>query len=773
MTGARRALLVTLLWAGVVMALLLGLAEEGHFGGSLTAFLPRSGSTVQRALVQGLHRGEAARLLLLSIHGGSAHSRAHASRKLTQALRRHKQEFVLVANGGQATTRDFGHFLFRYRYLLAPRGLWSTASLHTDLERDLAIFESPAGLNAGSVLADPTGAFVKAAQSWQQTKGPAMVHGIWVSPDHKAALLLVETRQSGFAVGAQKRAVTLITTTFHKIAAGQGLALTLGGTGAITVAANQRVAQSARLLTMIDVLLVAAILLFVYRAWGPILVSLVPLVTGALVATSVTALAFPEVTVTTLGFGTMLIGVTMDYPTYVLLHSGRHESVAGAARRVSRALGLAMVAMVIGFTTMLASHLAGLVQLGVFASSGLIAAALAARFLLPLLLPSWLQGDFLPAWDLRAAHVTDALRRGAWAVPLLALAAAGVLWKDQGHVWDNHLSALSPAPRAMMAQTGRLAREFGVPGLSYLLVLVGPNDQAVLGQETALTPTLESLKKAGQIVGFDLASRYLPTVAQQQVREQALPSQGVLRKRLRKAAAGLPFRKQAFEPFLQAVARSRHLKPLRLANLPVAVGPKVAALLMTVHGKAVGFVHLTGVHDAQVVAAQIAKRGIKGSHFVTVKTEIGALLTTYRQALWRHSLVAGLLMVMVIGFGLRSFIGALRLLLPMSAAILVTCAVLVATGPGLTLLNVVALLLIVGLGMGYALFLGGHGLIEGRRALAPWVCAATTMTGFGVMAFSSVQLLRSVGLTVSIGAFLALLFTAAWSAPDPKTGSES
>jgi predicted exporter len=105
----------------------------------------------------------------------------------------------------------------------------------------------------------------------------------------------------------------------------------------------------------------------------------------------------------------------------------------------------------------------------------------------------------------------------------------------------------------------------------------------------------------------------------------------------------------------------------------------------------------------------------------------------------------------------------------MTAAVFVTAAVLVEIGLRLTLLNVVALLLIAGLGMGYALFLGDHGLITDRRPLAPWICAATTITGFGVMAFASVAMLRQVGLTVSIGALLALIFTAAWSSGRGRT----
>ena len=771
MTLTQRARVVVLVWLAVMGALVFGLMREARLGGSLTAFLPRSGSIVQRALVQGLHRGEASRLLLLSITGATATARERASSALLPLLRAHRRRFTLIANGGHGTTRGFTRFLFRYRYLLAPRTSWSVAALHTDLERVLAVFASPAGLGAGPMLADPTGAFMAAAKPWLRNTGPSMQDGIWVSRHHKAALLLVETRQSGFSVGAQKRAVALVRQAFARVATGTGLRLELGGTGAITVAANERVARNAQVLTIIDVLLVAAILLFVYRSWPPLAASLVPLVTGGLIAALTAALLFPELTVTTLGFGTMLIGVAMDYPAYVLLHTGPSESVAVAARRVGRALMLAMAAMVIGFVTMTVSHLAGLVQLGVFASVGLVVAALTARFLLPLMMPSWTQGPGLGAFNRRAHSAMAILRHWAWLVVVASVAAVLFLGAEGRRVWDNHVSALSPAPPALMRQTGALAREFGVPGLSSLLVIVGRDRQVVLARSAALVPTLVRLRKTGALTGFDLAERYLPSVAVQRRRQRALPNRAVLAARLRVASRGLPFRQRSFRPFLRAVHAARVARPLSYTALPPAIRTRIAALLTTIHGHSVGFVRLAGVRKPAVIIRALGQSGVKDVHFVKVKRAVGRLLARYRDALLWHSAWAALFMALVLAWGLRSLVGTLRLLLPMGAAVLVTCALLVLTGHGLTLLNVVALLLIVGLGMGYALFLGDNGLIQGRRAVAPWVCAATTMTGFGVMAFAQVPLLQSVGLTVSVGALLALLFTAAWSRPDENQGS--
>lgn len=771
MTPAQRARWVVIAWLGLMGLLLIGLMREARLGGSLTAFLPRSGSIVQRALVQGLHKGEASRLLLLSLTGGTAAIREHASGALAGLLRVHRKQFALVANGDHRTTRGFTHFLFRYRYLLAPQTSWSVAALHADLERTLAILASPALLGAGHLLADPTGAFMAAAKPWLQTGGPSRQEGVWVSRHHKAALLLVETRQSGFSVSAQKHAVKLVRQAFSRVAVGTPLRLELGGTGAITVAANDRVARNAQVLSVIDVLLVAAILLFVYRSWPPLVASLVPLITGGLTAALTVALLFTHLTVTTLGFGTMLIGVAMDYPAYVLLHTGPGESVAGAARRVGPALMLAMIAMVIGFATMTVSHLAGLVQLGVFASVGLIAAALAARFVLPRMMPTWTQGSGLLGFDEQARRAMRTLRRGAWGVIVVAVVAVVFLWaQGSRRIWDNHVSALSPAPHALMRQTGALAREFGVPGLSSLVVIVGSNRQAVLTREAALMPTLARLQHAGALARFDLAWRYLPSTARQRRRQKALPKTAVLRTRLRAASRGLPFRQRSFQPFLQAVQRARAAQPLTYAALPPAIHARIAALLTNIHGHSVGFVHLTGVRKPALIARVLAHSRVKDVHFVEVKRAVGDLLARYRDALLRHSAWAAVFIAIAVAWGLRSLAGALRLLLPMGAAVLVTCALLVVTGHGLTLLNVVALLLIVGLGMGYALFLGDNGLIQGRRPMAPWVCAATTMTGFGVMAFAQVPLLQSVGLTVSVGAFLALVFTAAWSRSDENRG---
>lgn len=765
MTTTARARLVALLWMATVTGVLVVTLHETRVGGSVTAFLPQNGTVVQRTVVSSLQSGTAAHLVLMALTGGTAAGRRMQARALVAVLARHRRRFTLVAAGPRPSAARVVAFLTAHRYLLAPRQSWSRQALHHDLVRALAVLESPAGLGGGAVLADPTGAMIAAARPWRSQAGPPVHAGVWTADHGRAVLLLAQTRRSGFAMGYARRTVRLITRSFRRLNNGHHYRLQLGGTSAITVATNRTVARSARQLAIIDSVLVAIILLFIYRAIAPILTSLVPMVSGAVVATATVAMLFPTVSVITLGFGTMLIGVAMDYPAYVLLHVRPGESVAHAAARVAPTLRLAVTAMALGFATMWWSQLAGLVQLAVFASAGLVAAAAAARYLVPPLLPAFVPPSSWTVLDHAVGVLTAGLRKGAWLVPVALIVALGVL-VHAPTIWDNGVRALSPVNPVRMARTQRLAQAFGVPGFRYELLATGANTQSVLRRSERLMPVLAALRHQGDLRQYDLAARYLPSVARQRRRAQTLPTAAQLRRRLHQALVGLPIRRRALRRFEQAVARARSAPPVRLASLPAPLQTRLRSLLTTIGHQRVALIPLSGVRHTAAIAQALRQAAIPGVHFVAMHTALRQLLRSYRRALLRHSLLAAGLMLAVIAWGLRSVKGALRILGPMMAAVLVTAAVLVEVGLRLTLLNVVALLLIAGLGMGYALFLG-PGLLADRRPLAPWMCAATTISGFGVMAATPVAMLATVGLTVSIGALLALLFTAAWS-PRPS-----
>jgi predicted exporter len=99
----------------------------------------------------------------------------------------------------------------------------------------------------------------------------------------------------------------------------------------------------------------------------------------------------------------------------------------------------------------------GLAQLGVFSVAGLVAAALATRYVLPALMPDGSRGTGLRAPLGRAAACGGALAAApALPVLLLGVVAAVVLWQ-RGDLWRADLASLSPVPRAAIELDERCA----------------------------------------------------------------------------------------------------------------------------------------------------------------------------------------------------------------------------------------------------------------------------------------------------------------------------
>ena len=113
-------------------------------------------------------------------------------------------------------------------------------------------------------------------------------------------------------------------------------------------------------------------------------------------------LAFGFVHGIAFGFGMTMLGVTVDYPTLLIGHRKQGEAAPATLRRIDRAFVLAVTTCVLGLTGMIFSGFPGLAQLGVFSTVGLVAGALATRWILP---PLIVAADLAPVPAGNAARV--------------------------------------------------------------------------------------------------------------------------------------------------------------------------------------------------------------------------------------------------------------------------------------------------------------------------------------------------------------------------------
>ena len=770
-------------WAGLAGLAAL-IVARARYSADLSAFLPRAPSERERLLIEQLRNGVASRLLIVAIGGADSATRARLSRSLAGALRADGQ-FAAVENGSAATERRDGAFLFAHRYLLSPavtRQRFSVAGLHAAISHTLALIASPGGvLAAPSLASDPTGEMLAVLGTLGGSRAPRRAAGVWVSRHGREALLLARTRAAGSDTDAQARAIGAIRTAFARAAAlaHAHATLQLTGPGVFAVAARARIKRAVMRLSLLSGVLILTLLALTYRSLAALGLALVPVASGALAGVAAVALRFGVVQGVTLGFGVTLIGEAVDYSIYLFIQSRTAAAAAGAdwTRTAWPTVRLGMLTSVCGFAALLPSAFPGLAQLGLYSLAGVLAAGLTTRFVLPRLLPARFAVRDLRPLGARAGRL---LRRGRAARALLvvvALAAAVVLYAHRGHLWNRELSALSPVPQAAQRLDARLRAALGAPGGGELVVLSAPGRQAALRAAEQASAALSALVERGVLGGFQSPSLYLPSRALQRRRQHALPPPAVLRRRLRRALAGLPLTPASLAPFVRAVALARSAPPIRRADLAgtsfatavdgllVREGPHWDALL-PLRAPRSGHIDLGRVRAGLAVSAPAR------ATVLDLKRQANALYATYLAGAVRYSLAGLAAIALLLAVALRSPVRMLRVVLPLALAVLTVAAGLLACGVRLTLLHVIGMLLIVAVGSNYALFFE-RGSSDPPLTLASLLIAnAATVLGFGVLAFSSVPVLRDLGQTVAPGAWLALVFAGllAREPPAPAPG---
>jgi predicted exporter len=780
---------VLIVWLGCIVFAAFVVARA-HYITDLSAFLPANPTPAQQLLVDQLRDGPASRLILIAIEQGDAASRARVSLAMAERLRRDSQ-FSSVSNGEAVAGQRDREFLFQHRYLLSEAVTaqrFSAPGLNAAIQETIENLASPAGLLFKSLLPrDPTGELLNIIDQLARSPAPESRDGVWVSADGSRTLAVAQTAAPGSDSDAQSRAIDRIRAAFAAAAGGEaqkapanGVQLRLSGPGVFAVAARAKIERAAVRLSIASSILVVMLLLAVYRSLTALGLGLLPVASGALVGVAAVALGFGAVHGITLGFGITLIGESVDYSIYFFIQS-HHASENAAAdstwqRRWWPTIRLGMLTSVCGFASLLPSGFPGLRQLGLYSISGLIAAALVTRYVLPALLPKGFAIRDLTPFGERLARLLQGARRiGTGTLMLsgaaLAILALAILYHARGTLWNRELSALSPISIEEQNYDAKLRADLGAADVRDLVIVSGPDMESILRGAERAAQALQALVDDKLIGGFESPANYLPSMATQETRRSSLPSAAELRINLKQAVQGLPLRFDQLQPFLEDVEATRHgalVTPRDLVGTSLNAGFDALILhqrdqwnaLLPLRAAAAG----AEIDTARVVAA-LKGAQLEEARVLDLKQESDALYGSYLSEAIHFSLAGFLALTALLLIALRSPLRVARLLAPLALAVLCVASGLAIAGVRLSILHLVGMLLIVAVGSNYALFFDRQANSQevGSEALtlaSLGIANASTVIGFGLLSFSQVPVLVALGTTVAPGAFLALLFAA-------------
>jgi predicted exporter len=527
-------------------------------------------------------------------------------------------------------------------------------------------------------------------------------------------------------------------------------------------------------LSMIATILVALLMLAIYRSPRVLILAFLPVATGALAGIAAVSVIHGAVHGITLGFGVTLIGEGVDYAIYLFTQIAPGSNARETLKRLWPTLRLGVLTSICGFSALLLSGFPGLAQLGLFSIVGLIVAAAVTRYVLPALIPEGFAArgvEHLAPPILRVIDRATVLR-----IPFYVLTAAALVWLVSigGPPWSDELSSLSPVPKRDQLVDEQMRHDIGAPDVRYLIVVSSADAQGALQAAENLAQPLARLIEAGALEGYDSPAQVLPSLAVQKRRQAALPDAATLAAALKQGQEGTAFKAGVFDPFLKDVEAAR-TQPLltRESMQGGALALKVDGLLIKRSNKGAGWsalMPLRGVQKPEAISGAIALAAGGQANpanpqavLLDIKRDADEMFSSYRREAESHTLLGAAAIAVLLLISMRSLRRVFDVLAPLAAAVLVTTCLLALSGAQLTIFHLVGLSLVVAVGSNYSLFFErvSAAATSRERTIVSLLFANVAMAiAFGLLGSSSVPVLAAIGLTVAIGAVLSLLFSA-------------
>jgi predicted exporter len=619
------------------------------------------------------------------------------------------------------------------------------------MKRDLLL--DPLGLNA-----DLVAAFA------QQAGDVHPSHGQLLSRDGRHLLLVTTPARSALDARASRALLQLVAKETAKLPAGPGGPAQARAVGGPRFASESAAAVRGDVVITLLTSLFGLVALFVvrFRSVRLLLLASVPIAFGMVGGLTAVVLTQGHIHALTFAFGSVLIGVGIDYPLY-LLNAASVQQGDGLERMSSglavtwRSLWLGFSTTIIAFLTMAFSQFPGLRELALFAGGGIVTSfATTLILLVPLCavfgprrwrgIPGW-----MPALQLRTARPWLAC-----GTALLILSAAALL--APALTFDGELRHLDAQRPETLAEFEAVMNRFGIRKADTLVVARAGTPQEALVLNDAVEDVLRQLTANGAASETFSLGTLLPAVASQEARGRRLAALDLpsARKRLSEGAEAAGFSPNAFDGFWAEVSavRSGEVAPLTPVDLEqTSLEPLLKRMLKCSKGVCIAVTSLQPRGPGEV--AQIASALPPGA--VLLNADALAQNTVARIPR-QMALLSGLglaLNVLLLAFAYRSPRLAVLACLPGCLGLAGTVTILAAVHVPLNIVSATALVLILGCGVDYGIFalqgLTSPSPASGVEATGVLLTSLTALAGFGTLVLASYRALQSLGAAVGLG----------------------
>lgn len=647
----------------------------------------------------------------------------------------------------------------------------SKDSIQATVNRNYNILVSPSGLVAKkTIVRDPLGISVLGLQKLKKLgvqEGFVLRDGFLMSEDATHILLFItpkfkpaDTQQNeAFAkvlYGLQKH----LNQEFAGIAT-----LELFGGSLIAVANAQQIKRDIQITVGISITLLVLLLIVFYKQITVPVLLLLPTLIGALVGISFLYLLRGEISAISLGIGSILLGVTLDYSLHLLTHIKNHGNTEQLFTSITKPIIMSSATTALAFLCLLFLDAPALQDLGIFAAVSVLGASVAALFVIPQLYHT--NGTAQRTTTILDRFATYPFHSNNLLVGLVCI--VGIVSVGTFHKVDfnEDLSSLNYVSPPLKNAETRLDSLIHVSSKSLYLITHANNLQTALEQNEQLSQQLFTLQKQGAILRYNTVA---PVAVSNKKQTQLIhrwkqfwssSKKDTLLVNLIASGEQVGMKPKAFQEFnalLQKDFTTVSLSNFKSLNaLPVHEFISETENLATV-------TTLVKINEDKRAVVEAAFTSEENTFLIDRQAVNESLLGTLKNDFNTLILYCSIAIAFLLLLFYRNLKRTLVTLLPILVTWWITLGIMGMFGLEFNVLNIIVSSFVFGLGVDFCIFMT-NALLEGKsNTLATYktailLSALTTLLGMGALIFAKHPALHSISIISMVGISSALLIS--------------
>lgn len=596
-----------------------------------------------------------------------------------------------------------------------------------------------------------------------------LYNGFLVTKDRKNLLLFLtpalatnETGKNTLFVEGLKQITSELNSKYN-----QDTKATLFGATLYAVANAKQIKRDIQLTVTIAMSILLLILIFFYRKVTVPLIIFTPTVFGALLAIAILYLVKGKISAISLGIGSVLLGITLDYSLHILTHFRNNRDVKELYKDVSLPVLMSSLTTAVAFLCLVFVKSEALNDLGIFAAVSVVGASVFALVFIPQVY------RFSDSKKAQRKTIIDKIsnidfHKSKVLVSLITIVFIIGLFLFHRVGFNTDLNTMNYQPEELLAAESDLDRINNNKAKSIYLVSYGKTLNEALNANNKLYSILNQKKSDNEIINFSSVGG---VVLSQEVQEEKIKQwkdfwtsqkKDTLTKLLKEKGALKSFKPETFTTFYNTLnsdfkiisySEYNNIKELYLDEFVTQEDDfsTVVSAIKVAH------------EDTDIINGALSKE--KNTVVIDRKqlneTLLGNLKNDFN-TLIGYSLIAVVLLLMVFYRDpMLTFLTAV----PIAITWIITLGIMKMLSIDFNIFNVIISTFIFGLGVDYSIFIT-NGLIKeytyGRKELSTYktsilLSVITTILGIGVLIFAKHPALYSISVVSLIGILSAVL----------------